>query len=65
MQRLTGIPLVKRPVGRVHSGGERPLIMPHPLDFDWRFTLDLGNDWRPYKPTSRYSAARNALLGVG
>jgi hypothetical protein len=38
MQHRTEIPLVKRPVGGVHGGTDRPLVVPHPLDFDWRFT---------------------------
>jgi hypothetical protein len=38
VQRHTEIPLAPRPGGRVRSGTERPLDVPHPLDFDWRFT---------------------------
>jgi len=38
MQHRTEIPLVKRPVGRAHGGTDGALVVPHPLDFDWRFT---------------------------
>jgi hypothetical protein len=40
MQRSTETPISKLPVARVPSGSERPLVVPHPLDFDWRFTRD-------------------------
>ena len=38
MQQRTEIPLVKRPVGRATGVTGRPRVVPHPLDFDWRFT---------------------------
>lgn len=38
MQHRTELPPVKRPVGQAHSTVARPLVVPHPLDFDWRFT---------------------------
>jgi len=38
MQHRTELPLVKRPVGHAQSSSARPLVVPHPLDFDWRFT---------------------------
>ena len=38
MQRRTEIPLTMRPAARAQGGSERSLIVPHPLDFDWRFT---------------------------
>jgi hypothetical protein len=40
MQRSTDTPISKLPVARATSGSERPLVVPHPLDFDWRFTRD-------------------------
>lgn len=40
MQRNTDPPISKLPVARATSASERPLVMPHPLDFDWRFTGD-------------------------
>jgi hypothetical protein len=38
MQHCTELPLVKRPAGQAQSSSGRPLVAPHPLDFDWRFT---------------------------
>jgi hypothetical protein len=38
MQHRTELPLVKRPAGQAQSNAARPLVVPHPLDFDWRFT---------------------------
>lgn len=38
MQHRTELPLVKRPAGQAYSSSARPLVVPHPLDFDWRFT---------------------------
>jgi hypothetical protein len=38
MQHRTELPLVKRPAGQAQSSAARPLVVPHPLDFDWRFT---------------------------
>lgn len=38
MQHRTELPLVKRPAGKAQSSSARPLVVPHPLDFDWRFT---------------------------
>ena len=38
MQHRTELPLAKRPAGQAHSSAARPLVVPHPLDFDWRFT---------------------------
>src|SRR4051794_17753580 len=47
MQRSTETPISKLPVARVPSGSERPLVVPHPLDFDWRFTRDtVGVIWQ-------------------
>jgi hypothetical protein len=42
MQRRTELPLAKRPVGSAHGGSVRPLVVPHPLDYDWRFTRTTG-----------------------
>src|ERR1035438_2110752 len=38
MQRRREISVAKRPVGRAYVGLEGALVVPHPLDFDWRFT---------------------------
>ncbi len=47
MQHRTDTALSKLPVARATSGFERPPVMPHPLDFDWRFTRDtIGLIWR-------------------
>ena len=40
MQRSTELPISKIPVARARRGSERPFVVPHPLDFDWRFTRD-------------------------
>ena len=38
MEHCTELPLVKRPAGQARSSSARQLVIPHPLDFDWRFT---------------------------
>jgi hypothetical protein len=40
MQRRTNTPILKLPVVRCPRSSEHPLVVPHPLDFDWRFTRD-------------------------
>jgi hypothetical protein len=46
MQHRTELPLVKRPVGQARISAVRPVVVPHPLDFDWRFTrLTVGSMW--------------------
>lgn len=38
MHHRTELPLVKRPAGRADSSAAKPLVVPHPLDSDWRLT---------------------------
>jgi hypothetical protein len=64
MQHCTHIPLVKRPVGRAHGASGRPLGVPHPLDFDWRFTrTTVGLIWETIGDLVRPTAGV-ALLGT-
>lgn len=64
MQRSTDTPISKLPVARATSGSERPPIMPHPLDFDWRFTGDtIGLIWQIIRELA-HPRANVALLGT-
>lgn len=40
MQRRKELPIPKLPFARAHHGSDRPFVVPHPLDFDWRFTRE-------------------------
>jgi hypothetical protein len=64
MQRSTDTPISKLPVGRATSGSEPPLVVPHPLDFDWRFTGDtIGLIWQTIRELA-HPQTDVALLGT-
>lgn len=64
MQRSTDTPIAKLLVARATSGSERQLVMPHPLDFDWRFTGDtIGLIWQTIRELA-HPQADVALLGT-
>ena len=64
MQRSTDTPFAKLPVARPTSGTERQLVMPHPLDFDWRFTGDtVGLIWQTIRELA-HPQTDVALLGA-
>ena len=64
MQRSTELPISKLPVARVPGGSERPLVVPHPLDFDWRFTRDtIGLIWQTVRALAK-PQSDVALLGT-
>jgi hypothetical protein len=47
MQSRAELPISTLPGARVPSGSESLLVVPHPLDFDWRFTRDtVGLIWQ-------------------
>ena len=64
MQRSTETPLSQLPVTRAPRGSERPFVVPHPLDFDWRFTRDTtGLIWQTVRGLAN-PRADVALLGT-
>ena len=64
MQRSTETPISRLPVARVPNGSERQLVVPHPLDFDWRFTRDtIGLIWQTIRDLAN-PRSDVALLGT-
>jgi hypothetical protein len=64
MQRSTETPLSQLPATRPPRGTERPFVVPHPLDFDWRFTRDTtGLIWRTIRELAT-AQDHVALLGT-
>jgi hypothetical protein len=64
MQRSTETPLSQLPATRAPRGTERPFVVPHPLDFDWRFTRDTtGLIWQTIRELAN-PQADVALLGT-
>jgi hypothetical protein len=64
MQRSAEHPISTLPVARVPSGSESPLVVPHPLDFDWRFTRDtVGLIWQTVRDLAN-PQSDVALLGT-
>ncbi len=64
MQRSTDTSISKLPVAQATSGSKRSFVVPHPLDFDWRFTRDTtGLIWQTIRELAN-PQADVALLGT-
>jgi hypothetical protein len=64
MQLSKETPLSQLPATRASRGTEHPFVVPHPLDFDWRFTRDTtGLIWQTIREFAN-PQADVALLGT-
>jgi hypothetical protein len=64
MERGTEVTLARRPAGRASGIVGRALVIPHPLDFDWRFTRNtVGLIWKIIASLANPQASV-ALLGT-